>query len=542
MEGSLDKVCNDNLRPIVGLWKVNGVIDQHMNVIPKKDLPKNISDLVQRNELIRVVETVNPCVLAASYVRAGVTGNERMSPSFFLLWSKRKECVVLKADGEFNRPASYVLQAHEARPQHGAPNECIWLSQRKGDQPHKIRWILQDEHHHPASNSVVVCSKLPACIRNWCRPKLRCCECGNSNCVKTDSKEHVFLHISKPKKTLSELQKACKTTRTREKINAFNAFASYHAHYIPFKHRLKRGKRKNGKRSRTQIKVSYLHAHPAARHLYLQPQKKVFKLRLTIPRHTLEARVTSATEIQRHFVFIEELDCYMPKLLYPLETQESSNSTPCTRAVTSSSPKTPQARGVKRRKLSDDVRTNMSSSIASFTKTADCNQLQQILDVPSPLHVVAAAANSENRLRDKEKRIIELEGEMTQMGFGIESLQRKVAQQRKKIDAITVEKEILAQQNEELTKCANKYRLFFTEGFHVQGGVNTVKYYFGLTDSFPDLLPLMQGFLAKYEIQEDHSENIRSKPLTKFEQCLLAKSFVESVCILFAPLWITWFA
>ena len=131
---------------------------------------------------------------------------------------------------------------------------------------------------------------------------------------------------------------------------------------------------------------------------------------------------------------------------------------------------------------------------------------------------------------------------MTQMQFSIDSLSRKVVQQRREIEAITGANEILTQQNAKLTKCANAYRVFFTEGFHVQGGVNTVKYYFGLTDSFPDLLPLMQGFLAKYEIKEDHSENIRSKPLTKFEQCLLAKSFVESVCILFAPLWITWFA
>ena len=88
MEGSLDnKGCNDKLHPLVGLWKVNGIVDDQTNlVVSKKDLSLKIRDLVKRNELIRVVETGNPCVLAASYVRANVTGNGHVSLSASYLY------------------------------------------------------------------------------------------------------------------------------------------------------------------------------------------------------------------------------------------------------------------------------------------------------------------------------------------------------------------------------------------------------------------------------------------------------------------------
>ena len=108
MEGSLDnKGCNDKLHPLVGLWKVNGIVDDQTNlVVSKKDLSLKIRGLVKRNELIRIVETGNPCALAAFYVRPNVTGNGRVSPSFFLLWYEKERRVVLKAYGEYKVPAS----------------------------------------------------------------------------------------------------------------------------------------------------------------------------------------------------------------------------------------------------------------------------------------------------------------------------------------------------------------------------------------------------------------------------------------------------
>ena len=493
MEGSLDnKGCNDKLYPLVGLWKVNGIVDDQTNlVVSKKDLSLKIRDLVKRNELIRIVETGNPCALAAFYVRPNVTGNGRVSPSFFLLWYEKERRVVLKAYGEYKVPASYALQAHEALPQHETLRECIWLSQRQGEPPHKIQWVLQDEHHHPAPKSIVACSELPYPIRRWSRRVKDRCQCGKKNCVQTYSKEHVFLNVSKPRKSLTELKAACATNRKREKTIALKALARYYAQYVPFEHRFVTGK---------TSRISFVHAHPVARPFYQQLNRN--KINLTIPRLTLEGRVTSETEIRQYFYHIKELDCYMPKLVYPLETQDSSNSTYVTRSVTRSSPKTPQARQVKQRKLSDEVRTKLFSNIASV----DCNQLEQVLDTPSPLHVIAAATTSESRLLACETRIIKLKGEVSATHIKIQWLQRKLGEEKSKTEQLSYKVEELEEKIEEMTIYERKDREFFTEDFHVQGSVNTVKYYFGLTDSFVDLLPLVQGFFRAIKtIEGKHS-------------------------------------
>ena len=138
----------------------------------------------------------------------------------------------------------------------------------------------------------------------------------------------------------------------------------------------------------------------------------------------------------------------MPKLVYPLETQYSSNSTYVTRAVTRSSPKTPQARQVKQRKLSDEVRTKLFSNIASV----DCNQLEQVLDTPSPLHVIAAATTSESRLLACETRIIKLKGEVSATRIKNQWLQRKLVEEKSKTEQLSYKVEELEEKIEELTR------------------------------------------------------------------------------------------
>ena len=79
------------------------------------------------------------------------------------------------------------------------------------------------------------------------------------------------------------------------------------------------------------------------------------------------------------------------------------------------------------------------------------------------------------------------------------------------------------------------HRAFFTEAYHCGQRYRhkhkkhcTMTYFFGLPNNFEDAVALVQALHE--DLEEEHSVDNRSAPLTPFEQCLLAKSYVLPLC------------
>ena len=101
----------------------------------------------------------------------------------------------------------------------------------------------------------------------------------------------------------------------------------------------------------------------------------------------------------------------------------------------------------------------------------------------------------------------------------IAELRAKLTSKQKEIDE-------LKQTLKATTETRTPVRIFFTEGYHNEGEERfwTLKYWFGLTNSFPDMVEFVKAFHHEDALKVEHSNNKRPEPLTPFEQCMAAKS------------------
>ena len=91
---------------------------------------------------------------------------------------------------------------------------------------------------------------------------------------------------------------------------------------------------------------------------------------------------------------------------------------------------------------------------------------------------------------------------------------------RSQIASLRDELAAMKKQVESGASCTDcQMRPFFTERFHNQGQKRhwTTKRWFGLTNSFPDLVQFVKVFHPDDTLEEEHSPNKRSARMTQFE-------------------------
>ena len=494
--------------PLAGTWKAQCFLASETE--EKIKCPEGCEDTIKRNETITLVRTRNQYVLRGEYKSGNnQTNRKKETKPFFVLCYRQKQKFVIKSAGEFRVPPSYETTL----PKSNNNDTIIWDSQRRNEPPHRIKWKRTQ-----GDSGDVYSGPLPISIANvGVRKRTWTCDCG---CGHTGASTE-FVQVSKPKplkKKTTDINSKASTLRRRREAAARVA-ARKAAHWVPVYSKLRH-------KEKCRLRISVEHLHPFAQEHFSRGDCPLSTF--TLAEDLLEKNV-EPQEIRRHFVKVEGTTSLIPMLNFrSAHVQVRSMEAVGTRVKARRRSDSPHEGAKKKIKMAHDenpqrelqvlqaaVAEKIAADAESIVATAPRNKLHDILQSSAPIRQTLSPAYG------LQEQLGQARAKLRQCYAVEESLETALKQAHNEIKKAHNEIHRLkaAAAVEATTKV--RYRWLFLPKTMQQGEVQCLKYCFGLVDDFSDMVSILKCFFPGLE--EEHSEDERSRPLTAFEACLVAK-------------------
>ena len=297
------------LPQLAGCWKVTRFVDPNDLTTPafvREPVPEDLSDVLTRNEVLYLKRTEKPQVLYCKY--------SSTNKSFWVTQNKKSKTsdVVIKAPGELKFGGSYKLVLHESR-------KLVWKSirDRRDVTEHAIQWILCNERRHSDARTALTVPTVPVTLLHTSTTKA--CACGKVDCGGT---EPSFVNIRRPK-TKAYSDEKLQSKQQKVQRAALWAKSRALAHWQSFRDRNVASRdpvlNQQPRHQQKTLKVCTCHMHPFAQEQFRQhkneKQKKKYFNTFVIDRAAVDAAVTTEDR-EAHFLLVEELGGYLPKLNY----------------------------------------------------------------------------------------------------------------------------------------------------------------------------------------------------------------------------------
>ena len=489
---SCANVLSDNmeqLHGLIGCWKAAGFVDPsdyHAPILRQSNSSSSVSGVLKRNELIRLVTTIDNQVLYGVYV-------DDPSTDFWVVAQKKPRGVVIKAKGELKYRGSYKLTGRTSK-------DIYWTSLRHEtcESLHAIRWIRHFENTKREVSSIEVPSIPKAVIQRENGGVARHCVCGDSHEVfdggSSSNKRSLFVRIRKPK--VDTLTADLESPDKRKKTRGVWLDARLNAHWKP----VQKWMLASTVEKTADVHVS--HMHQFAMEGWLSDSSRCAFKKFYIETMVLEQAV-DAKEIARHYHPVDQPGgdrVYMPKL----------NVVPASpRRVT---------RGKKKLR-------SCATEGCVVRKKAKKGRSAAVLDKVGPSTPDARGQALLGRRLSSGEDIKKLPGTqlVAKLRHELEQCWQQIEEKNERIEKLVAEAK---------RRQTQRKRQFFTEQFHCSGALKnqTLTNYFGLTNGWNDFVVWVTSFHVDFGdngLVESHSDDVRSNELTPFENCLVAKAYVH---------------
>lgn len=476
-------IAMPNISQMIGCWQVKGFVnpdnpDETVN--PRNPVPDSLQGLVKRGEVLKITATENERVLWAFYVH-------EKSTQFWLLKHSKPEQVVLKAQGETQFGGSYKLLRFDT-----ASNSLYWVSQRHEsvEDRHVIRW---DRYVNHTAISIQAQRAKPPAVPSHLLRKFRghkiTCICGDPHDDHASCDE--FVTVSRANKSLRALERDLDSSHSRTRDSARKKVARIRAHFEPWSAMASES---------NPFQVHVCHMHEFARRAWMVVKKSRPKAQFktfSLPLGQVKAHVKPEA-IEAHYYLCDDDNIYVPKLnVQTFQRQLRSDRATEQRVIQDGEHMVQDSTG-KRDRVTGEVEVDAVR--------------RQLFQDDSALDGETVNAKHLPGITEIER----LHAEVRQLKERNEALVAKLND----LTSTTVPPRLPPRP---------RYRIFFTKEGHCKYQQRdwSLNQWFGMTNEWSAFVCFVKSFHCDFGdggLQETHSIDESSKPLTDFECCLLAKA------------------
>jgi len=494
-------MTHQRLGPLAGCWQVKGFVDPEdydsLLYPPGINPPECLKGSIIKDEVVRLVPSDDPRVLWGVYVAD-------ISKTFWVALREKPEHVVIKAHGELHNRGSYKLVMSTTSK---SRNPLCWESMRheQVEEHHVIKWVRYNVKSVPSQVLQLHAPAVPRSLRKRVGGgHTRVCACGSNH--DHDASIGAFVTIRRPKLTKQELSRNLASGDRRIRESAVVKLARYHAYWLPWA-----GKEEVRANGTAFVHTSHMHDVARVAWLRAKTQQKNFQLRgFSLPEEKVQMLVKPDLIHKHYHLVVGEKNVYLPKLnvMPPSNVMTRSGQVKRRRDHKIPDPQFATVEKVKRSRIH-------GPTIGAAVRQPLCRD-------DTTAHQPSGKRNLDSQQLPGTDAIATLNAEI------------------RRLNALVTEHRLQQQEGREQARSSSapqapEFRLFFTQRghCHYQKRFWTLKWWFGLTndwDAFVVWITCFHSESRNNRLKETHSQNEQRAPLTDFEQCLLTKAYVRTLC------------